>query len=331
MDRKRIPFTENFFVNTNGEVFDANGVKRNIYRNGDGYKTACVKTTDGRWVTFGVHRLVGLTHLPERKPEQTELNHRDTDIENAHVSNLEWVTPSQNNIHSEIMRVDNYYTTLYSVRDGVPLQTYNNAHEAAQIHGCKALDVWDCVKNDSDINGIKFYFRRCDKGIPPSLRHDRKTNFKPDTRQPPKAIKMLDIETGDIIEFESLLEAAKYFNTYASHIFQSISKNSYPRVFRKRYQVEYIDNDFPVMSLEELDRARTHGKRKVVAYNVKDNSCAIFESAKSFIEFSKLSKKAVTTSLVKNQLRQIGDWVAVYESPENLENLKSYIAGSAVV
>lgn len=48
---------------------------------------------------FKTHRLVAMAYLP-RNPEKKYVNHIDGDIHNNHVSNLEWVTALENNIHS---------------------------------------------------------------------------------------------------------------------------------------------------------------------------------------------------------------------------------------
>ena len=79
------------------------------------------------------------------------------------------------------------------------------------------------------------------------------------------------------------------------------------------------------MTLEELKRAKEHGSKKVIAYNIIDKQYIIFKSATEFIKYSELSKKAVTTSLIKNQIRQIGYWIALYLNPENVVRLKSYV------
>lgn len=49
--------------------------------------------------TIVVHRLVGLTFIPNPK-NKPQINHKDCDKQNNNVSNLEWVTPSENQIHS---------------------------------------------------------------------------------------------------------------------------------------------------------------------------------------------------------------------------------------
>lgn len=214
MERKEIPISKKFFIDVNGNIFDSNGKLKNIYTNGDGYKTVNIKLQDNRWVTFGVHRLVALTFLDNKDLNRTEVNHRDCNIENNNVTNLEWVTPYENNIHAEIMRTNNIYTSVYSSKNGVAIKQYINAHSAAQDNNCTALDVWDSIKDGKEINGIVFNFQK-----------------------------------------------------------------------------QYI----------------------------------IFKSATEFIKYSELSKKAVTTSLIKNQIRQIGYWIALYLNPENVVRLKSYV------
>ncbi|EKD89566.1 MAG: hypothetical protein ACD_33C00045G0033 [uncultured bacterium] len=329
MERKKIPFSKNFYINTNGDVFDEKGNKRKTYINGDGYITVTIKTIDNVFITYGVHRLVALAHIPNKIYERNQVNHRISDLTNNNVSNLEWVTPSENNIHSEIMRSNNFYNTLYSTRNNIPLKFYINAHLAADDNNCTILDVWDSVKDGIEINGIKFHYQKHSGKLPLLLKHDRRKNFRLYLKQGPKVIKMLDIDTGDIITFKSIGKAAKHFNVTPSHIYTSISKNSYPKVFNKKYQITYIDQDFPIMNKEDFIRAKEHGRKKVIAYNIINKTYIIFESAIEFINYSKVSKKAVTVSLKKNQIRQIGNWISLYLNSDNIKLLKSNIDGPA--
>lgn len=329
MERKKIPFSDDFYIDKNGNVFDGSGSKRNTCVNGDGYVTVNIKTNEGLWVTFGVHRLVALTHIERSSRDQIQVNHRDLDITNNSVTNLEWVTCLQNNIHSEIMRSDRNTVCLYSVKDNVVQKGYRGAYEAALDNSCAPLDIWDCIKNDSEINGVKFCFRKRCEPLPSPLKHDRRKNFTLGNRPPSRAVKTLDIFSGEEMEFSSIGEAAKHFNTHPSHVFQSISKTTYPRVFRKRYQVAYSCDNFPVMTLAERERAKAHGRKKVLAYDFNSRKFHLFPSAVEFIRHTQLSKKTIAVNLKNNKIKEIGGWVALYLSAENSELLKSYVSGPA--
>lgn len=330
MDRKKIPGTKDFTINTKGIIFDPKGKERKTYINGCGYITSTVKTKEKGWVTFGVHRLNCLTHKPERLVERTEVNHRDGIISNNDISNLEWVTPRENIIHAEIMRTDNMHLCVYSSSNGVPVRRYQNALEASLVEGCKVLDVWDSIKEGKKINGIHFHFLKRSTTKPKELNFDRTKNFTSGNRQPPKAIRMLDVLNGDILDFKSIHEAGINFSVSPSHIHCCIKEGTRPRLFLKRYQVQYACRDFPVMSEEELLDALGQGPKKVLAYNTVTKGLSIFDSASSYIRYTKLSKKAVTVSLRNNRVRQIGDWVALYKTPENEDKLKSFLSVPAV-
>jgi hypothetical protein len=326
MNLKEIPGTLGFLADSNGDIYDSNKQKRNKYLNGDGYSTSAVLTTDGRWVTYGVARLVALAHLKE-KPTITkcQVNHRDHNKLNDSVSNLEWVTASQNNIHSEIMRTSNSYVTLICLRDNEPFALFTNTHCAAQELGLSVLDIWDSIKDSKNIGNFTFKHKPFNGVIPKILR--TKINYDRDSSGAIKsrAVKTLDIDTGEVLLFDSLASAGRHFCTSASHLYQSIPKTNSVSLFRKKFQVSYIDEEFPEISLEDLDKARNHGPRDVIAFNVSDNKFVIYTNAKEFIASNNLSKKAVTTSLAKGEIRKIGDWVPVYFTKENYKRLKNYV------
>lgn len=103
---KTIPKWQGYYkINENGQVLSLNYRRTNkpclikpnknkigyIYYNlnkkGIGYK-------------FLAHRLVALTFLNNDDPiNKTQINHKDGNKENNHISNLEWCTPSENRIH----------------------------------------------------------------------------------------------------------------------------------------------------------------------------------------------------------------------------------------
>jgi len=326
MELKEIPGTLGFLADDFGNIYNPDLTKRNTYKNGDGYVTASVKTINGCWVTFGVQRLVALSHLlHEKKEETTEVNHRDSDVENNAKENLEWVTPSQNNIHSEIMRMDNLYPTIIGYKDDVAFALYKNAHEVAGYLNVSVLDVWDSIKDSKLLNGVTLIHKPFDGCIPNSLK--KQTSPYKDKR----AIKTLDVDTGDIKIFESFHVAGKEYNTSPSHLYQSISQNGKVKLFRKKYQVAYVNDDFPEINEEDLINAKQHGAKEVIAYNFNDELYYIHSSAKEFIIQHSLSKKAVTTSLAAGILRRIDSFVVVYFSKENVLKLKAFIEGPAII
>ena len=114
-------------------------------------------------------------------------------------------------------------------------------------------------------------------------------------------------------------------------MFNAISRNGKVKLFRKKYQVAYAEDNFPEISKEDLENAKRHGARQVIAYNFDNGVYYIHHSAKDCIEFHKLSKKAVTTSLASGVLRKIGSLVAVYFSKESALKLKAFIEGPATI
>jgi hypothetical protein len=90
---KKYPLNESYAVSDQGRVWGPRGkIKTRIDR--DGYVLAALKWTPNR-----VHRLVAQTFIPN--PENLpEVNHKDGNKQNNHVSNLEWVTRKENIHHA---------------------------------------------------------------------------------------------------------------------------------------------------------------------------------------------------------------------------------------
>ncbi len=66
--------------------------------NNNGYKRVKLKTADGNYANFTVHRLVGL-FVPHHDKTKTQINHRNLDKTDNCIDNLEWVTPKENTQH----------------------------------------------------------------------------------------------------------------------------------------------------------------------------------------------------------------------------------------
>lgn len=103
MDTKRIPGFENYTIDPNGNItHNRKGAKKWTINN-CGYALVTLTHTDPkhrpRQSTFTVSKLVAMAYLPN--PEgYKEVNHKDGNKLNNHVSNLEWCSRKDNIIHS---------------------------------------------------------------------------------------------------------------------------------------------------------------------------------------------------------------------------------------
>lgn len=86
-----------YFINDSGEVYNNNCKKIKSHPDKDGYPK--VRLWNGeKYKNFFVHRLVAAAFIPNpmNKPQ---VNHKDGNKTNNNVSNLEWVTQSENMRH----------------------------------------------------------------------------------------------------------------------------------------------------------------------------------------------------------------------------------------
>lgn len=65
----------------------------------NGYLTTTVMI-NGKRKTMPIHSAVAKTFLGDKTTEGLVVNHKDGNKQNNHISNLEWVTPKENTLHS---------------------------------------------------------------------------------------------------------------------------------------------------------------------------------------------------------------------------------------
>lgn len=97
---RTIPKWEDYLISCSGEVFSKrrNKIMRVYRANIKAYPSVCL-SCKGFEKTYSIHKLVALAFLanPDNK---IAVNHKDGNKHNNHVSNLEWVTFSENQIHA---------------------------------------------------------------------------------------------------------------------------------------------------------------------------------------------------------------------------------------
>lgn len=96
---KRLKNYPNYEISNNGNVRNSRGhiMKQRITRRN--YKEVGLRNGGAKQKFFLVHRLVAKYFLPSIDGK-AYVNHKDGDTHNNHVSNLEWVTQSENQIHA---------------------------------------------------------------------------------------------------------------------------------------------------------------------------------------------------------------------------------------
>ena len=94
-----------------------------------------------------VHRLVAEAFIPNINCLPT-INHIDGDKKNNHVSNLEWVSYGDNNVHALIhnLRKPRCGTpVVYCDKDGNYIAKYSSIREASKATGYNACSISHCV------------------------------------------------------------------------------------------------------------------------------------------------------------------------------------------
>jgi len=328
MNIKSIPGTLGFSVSDCGEIYGPEGEHRPQYVNGDGYRTASVKLLDGKWQTFGVHRLVALAHIPTDKDvSQLAVNHIDHDIANNEAYNLEWVSAYLNNLHASMMRQQIAYPTIVMTDKEGRKSFINNLHDASSLLNMDLDLVWEMVRDGRSIDGVGLEPYTRHSRVPDQLRKATIQERDPIGRAIQSPVTIKDLETGAIESFDSIADAALRHGVSPSHVYQCISGAGRTRLFKKQYLVVRESAAFPDVTPEQLDELRAPGGKETVARNKLTDETAIFPSAASMIKILGLSKKAVSTRLRKDGLGEVGDWFFAYKN--RLEDMMARVKSSS--
>lgn len=132
---KDVPGCEGkYFVSNLGRVKGPKKILKPSISNW-GYERLRIRTNLGKAISPRVHRLVAQAFIPnpEGKPE---VNHIDGDKRNNRVSNLEWVTPSENKLHDiRILGAKPWNMESRACRCIETKQKYHSVHYAANFNG----------------------------------------------------------------------------------------------------------------------------------------------------------------------------------------------------
>ena len=163
---KSIPGYEGIYsINEYGEIFtthNRNGVKHlKQYKKKNGYvQVVLVKNKVKSYVS--IHRLVATVFL-ENDKHYKQVNHKDGNKENNHVSNLEWCSISQNMIHAYKNGLNSRSKPVSQyTKDNVFIKRYYSTREACRITGIHSQSIGGCALNNGKNKTAGGYIWRYD-------------------------------------------------------------------------------------------------------------------------------------------------------------------------
>lgn len=122
-------------VSSTGRYKDVQGVIKTPSAHPNGYVIVMLDNKNHQ-----IHRLIARCFLPPPQPGQTQVNHKDGNPLNNHLSNLEWVTPKENIMHSfannrnRKSHAPQLCKKVKATKDG-QIQTFASTAEAARRLG----------------------------------------------------------------------------------------------------------------------------------------------------------------------------------------------------
>lgn len=325
MNVKDIPGTKGFKASTTGVIFDKQYKVRKQYKDPDGYLRTSVLCDDGKYRSKRVHRLVLMAHRPIEDFESLTVNHKDLNVENNHIDNLEWITNKWNNVHAAVMREGYDKPTVIAKSPDGSYVLFKNLRVSSEETGLDKDLIWESIKNNREINGWLFEHHDRNGSLPPEL---WKPNFPKGRGLGPlkkRPVKALNWSTKEIKEYDSLHELASELKVHPSHIQPYISTSDKARLIKRNYIVVDQNSNFPELSDEIVEELKGPTGKKIVAYHP-DYGVCFYPSASSFIKEHGLSKKAVTVTLKQDRLREIAGWWFCYiTKPHLVQELKEVI------
>ena len=132
----------NYSISEDGEIRNSKGkiIKGEISNNG--YRRVSLSNNDVKHKKMSVHRLVAETYIPNPH-NYPEVNHKNENKLDNHVSNLEWCSTLDNLNHSHVIEKASVakFRTVKCVTTG---KIYNSIKEAAEELGLYHSNIVAC-------------------------------------------------------------------------------------------------------------------------------------------------------------------------------------------
>lgn len=294
IEMKAITFARGYYITTEGKIL--NRKKDGVLEEctpfiRSGYYYIGVKTDADIAIEIAIHELTAKTFIPIPlwiREDEPVINHFDLNKLNNRVDNLEWVTRSWNAIHHHLMTTDNTRSDSSWITATNPhgeLRFYS-LQQAADYFRVSRRVVWEELKVGGMLNGYVLHYRN-----KIGRTETRKIANKSVTRNIDefgkmtsvvRAIKIMDLKTGEIKDFSSMNEAARHFGVKLTHIRNRLSTPELPKVFNKQYVIIDSNKNFDFLTSHLKNELMNRGSKKIVVCDKRDNSIKVYNSARNF-------------------------------------------------
>jgi len=136
---------ENYFISNLGNVKNKRQKILKVRPTKFNYLRICL-TKNNKQYHFYIHRLVAIAFIDNVKNKK-EINHKNLNVEDNRVENLEWCTRSENIIHSYKNGRNKKGTKIKRI--GKDIKIYNRIIEAAKENNIMRQSINNCLKNKS--------------------------------------------------------------------------------------------------------------------------------------------------------------------------------------
>ena len=234
---KTIPGFSNYEISKNGII--RNKISKLEFRghiNHRGYIRVAIINDAGKKRGIGMHMLLGIVYIsnPKNKPV---INHIDTNPSNNDLKNLEWVTHKENSLHA---------AKLGLYKSSIPI--LEKDIDTGIITKYKSITT--CADNNKMSTGaLQYRLDVGEKRIFPERKQYRyhTKNIKWYTPEDVeqcmlknstyKKVLIKNITTGDIKEFDSVTDTAKFLNLAVSTV--SVRLKQYPAILPNHIQLKW--------------------------------------------------------------------------------------------
>lgn len=193
----------NYSISENGEV---KNIKTNKIlkpkKKKNGYLEVCLYPTPKQKKYILIHRLVAESFL-EKEEGKEQINHKDGNKENNHLSNLEWCTSSENNLHAwenSLNKPSILRPIIQKDLNNRIIQEFKSVAEASRKTLCQVSHIREVANGDRKTCGGYIW--------------EWKEDFIPKDIGRKKKVAQLDKDSEKVIKiFESVSDASRKTNS----------------------------------------------------------------------------------------------------------------------